>query len=184
MSKKILLILILLISIGCDNEKAKQEWNPIFEETHFEYLETNINRSLSLINDLYEEADNDRKITPEKLHQTKNRLLELKDYYIPLTTIRQKIYDAERYFKLNDMKKSRTLLNDSKSIIISLELKTRNKVFDKVILDLNAVVNEAVASLDNDDRLDTYNKMKRLGEHVNLMLYRGDLILSGVEFDE
>lgn len=182
MLKRLVLILMVLIVSGC--EKESKEWNPIFEATHFEYLESTILRSLSLIDEVTEDIDRDQKITPEKLHQVKKRLLELKDYYIPLTTIRQKIYDAERHFKLRDNKKTRALLNDSKSIIMSLELNTKNKVFDQVMLDLKAMVNQGIASLDNDERLDTYEKMRKLGEHVNLMLYKGDLILSGVEFDK
>jgi hypothetical protein len=38
--------------------------------------------------------------------------------------------------------------------------------------------------LDEDSKLNIYNKMKALGEHVNLMLSRGDLVLSGIEFDK
>jgi len=183
MFKKYLLVFILLILFGCQQEKY--EWNPIFEETNFDYFKTNIERSLSLIDDAYSEANkNKEESIQEKLYQAKNRLLEIKDYYIPLTTVRQKIYDAERNFKLNNIKKTEKLLIDSKSIITSLDLMTKNKVFDKVILDLNSMINEVIASLDEDSKLNTYNKMKTLGEHVNLMLSRGDLVLSGIEFDK
>jgi len=44
------------------------------------------------------------------------------------------------------------------------------------------MINEVSTSLDEDSKLNTYNKMKTLGEHINLMLYRGDLVLSGIEF--
>jgi hypothetical protein len=138
-----------------------------------------------LIDDAYSEANKKKEESiQEKLYQVRNRLLKIKDYFIPLTTVRQKIYDAERYFKLNNIKKSEKLLNDSKSIIRSLDLTTKNKVFDKVILDLNSIINEVIISLDEDSKLNTYNKMKTLGEHINLMLYRGDLVLSGIEFDK
>ena len=183
MLKKYLLAFILLILLGCQQEKY--EWNPIFEETDFGYFKTNIERSLALIDDAYSEANkNKEESIQEKLYQVKNRLLKIKDYYVPLTTVRQKIYDAERYFKLNDIKKSEKLLIDSKSIIRSLDLMTKNEVFDKVILDLNSMINEVITSLDEDSKLNTYNKMKKLGEHINLMLARGDLVLSGIEFDK
>jgi len=183
MFKKNLLVFILLILFGCQQEKF--EWNPIFEETNFDYFNTNIERSLSSIDDAYLEASENKQTSiQEKLSQAKNRLLEIKDYYVPLTTVRQKIYDAERYFKLTDIKKSEKLLEDSKSIITSLDLTTKNKVFDKVILDLNSMINEVITSLDENSKLNTYNKMKTLGEHVNLMLYRGDLVLSGIEFEK
>ena len=183
MFKKYLLVFILLILFGCQQEKY--EWNPIFEETNFDYFKTNIEWSLSLIDDAYSEANKKKEESiQEKLYQVKNRLLKIKDYYIPLTTARQKIYDAERFFKLNNIKKSETLLKDSKSIITSLDLMTNNKVFDKVILDLNSMINEVITSLDEDSKIKTYNKIKILGDHINLMLYRGDLVLSGIEFDK
>ena len=90
----------------------------------------------------------------------------------------------EQIIELDNIKKSEKLLKDSKSIITSLDLTTKNKVFDKVILDLNSMINGVITSLDENSKLNTYNKMKTLGEHVNLMLSRGDLVLSGIEFDK
>ena len=183
MLKKYLSAFILLALFGCQQEKY--EWNPIFEETNFDYLKTNIERSLSLIDDACSEANKNKAgSVQEKLSRAKNRLLQIKDYYVPLTTVRQKIYDAERYLKLNNIKKTEKLLKDSKSIITSLDLTTRNKVFDEVILDLNSKIDKVINSLDEDSKLDTYNKMKTLGEHLNLMLSRGGLVLSGIEFDK
>ena len=58
MFKKYLLAFILLILFGCQQEKY--EWNPIFEETDFGYFKTNIERSISLIDDAYSEANKDK----------------------------------------------------------------------------------------------------------------------------
>ena len=183
MFKKYLLVFILLVLVGCQQEKT--EWNPIFEETNFGYFNTNIERSLSLIDDAYLEAsENKQQSIQEKLSQAKKTLLEIKDYYVPLTTVRQKIYDAERYYKLKDIKKSEKLLEDSKLLITSLDITTKSKVFDKVILELNSMINEVITSFHEGSKPNTYNKMKALGEHVNLMLFKGGLVLSGIEFDK
>ncbi len=183
MIKKLLLAFILLILAGCPQEKF--EWNPIFEETHFDYINTEVERSLALINNALIQVEvNNQPPVRHDLSKARNRLLEIKNYYIPLTTVRQKIYDAERYFKLKNIKKTNELLKNSQSIVASLDSLTKNTVFDKVILELNAMINEVIASLDDDSTFNTYNKMKTLGEHVNLMLYRGDLILSGIEFNK
>jgi hypothetical protein len=85
---------------------------------------------------------------------------------------------------LNDTKKSQKLLKDSKIIIEALEMMMKNKVFDKVMLDLNSMINEVILSLNEDSKKNTYDKMKALGQHLNLMLYKGDLILSGIEFEK
>jgi hypothetical protein len=183
MFKRIVFVSIILFLWGCQQERS--EWNPIFEETHFNYLTTNIERSMALIEEASSEADNNRtEAIKEKLDKARNQLLAIKDYYIPLTTMRQKIYDADRYFKLNQMKETERLLNASKTIITTLDLTTKNKVFDKVIIDLDSMIEEVMASLDENSKQKTFNKMKILGEHVNLMLNKGELVLSGIEFDK
>jgi len=183
MLKKILPVLMLLTLIGC--QKENREWNPLFEDTGFDYLHTEIDRSLSIIDEAYSEAGKDNsESVRKKLYQVRKRLLEIKDYYIPFTTVRQKIYDAERFFKLKNIKKSEKLLSDSKFTLRKIDLVTENEVFDKVILELESMIDEVILSLDDNSELNTYNKMKTLGEHINLMLSRGDLVLSGIEFNK
>jgi hypothetical protein len=181
MSKLKLSVFILLILFGCRQDK--QEWNPIFEETGFSYFNTTLERSLSLIEDAYSEAGEiQRESLQEKLTRAKHSLLEIKDYYVPLTVVRQKIYDAERSYKLNDVKQAEKLLADSISILSSLDVTTKSETFDKVILQLTSRVNAVISSFNDGSKPDTFNKMKTLGEQVNLMLSRGDLVLSGIEF--
>ena len=181
MSKVKLSVFIFLILFGCQQDK--NEWNPIFEETNFGYFNANIERSLALIDEAYSEANEIKhEAIRKKLSQTRKKLLEIKDYYIPLTIIRQNIYDAERSFKLKNIERAKKLLTDSISILSSLEVTTKSENFDKVVLDLNSMINAVIYSFNEDIRLNTYNRMKTLGEHVNLMLSRGDLVLSGIEF--
>lgn len=182
MLKKLPFILILLVLTGC--QKQSTEWNPVFEDTDFGYFNTEIKRSIATIDEAYSEAEKtNSEPVLEKLNQAKKRLLTLKDYYVPLTAIRQKIYDADRFYKLNKLQKSEKLLNEAKTILNSIELTTTNKTFDKVVLDLESMINEVIFSL-NDDSAKTYDKMKKLGKHINLMLTRGDLILSGIKFNK
>ena len=182
MLKKIWLGIIVLALIGCQKESS--EWNPVFEYTGFDFFYTEIDRSLSVIEEVYSEAENgNTESVKEKLNQVKSRLFAMKDYYVPLTTIRQNIYDAERFFKLGNRKESEELLNNSKSVLTISEITAKNKVFDKVVLDLESMIDEVILSLHDDSELNTYNRMKTLGEHINLMLSKGDLVLSGVEFD-
>lgn len=121
MLKKILCCLVFLSLISC--QKESREWNPVFEDTSFEYLHTEIDRSLSLIDETSREVEkNNAEPVQKKLNQVRSRLLEIKDYYIPLTTVRQKIYDAERFYKLKDIKKSEKLLNNSKRLLKTVDL--------------------------------------------------------------
>ena len=181
MSKLKLSLFILLILFGCRQDK--QEWNPIFEETGFNYFNTTLERSLSLIEDAYSETgETQRELLQEKLTRVKHSLLEIKDYYVPLTVVRQKIYDAGRSYKLNDVKQAEKLLADSTAILSSLDVTTKSETFDKVILNLNSMIDAVISSFNEGSKSDTFSKMKLLGERVNLMLFRGDLVLSGIEF--
>ena len=183
MSKIKLSVMLLLILMGCQQDK--QEWNPIFEETNFDYFNTNIERSLSLIDDAYSKADEIKHESIQaKLLKTKSRLLEIKNYYVPLTVVRQKIYDAERSYKLNNIEQAEKRLADSISILSALDMTTKSESFDKVILNINSMINAVIASFDEEASQDTSRKMETLGEHVNLMLSRGDLVLSGVVFEK
>ena len=183
MVKKYLPVLVFLLVFGCGQEKS--DWNPVFEETEFDYLKTNLERSLALIDEVVLEAgDNQANSAVEKIEMVKSRLLELKDYYIPLTTVRQNVYDAERYFKLKDKQKVQRLFSNSKSIITALQATTRNQRFDKVTGDLNDMIDAVVTAMEKDSNAATNAKMKQLAEHINLMLTRGDLVLSGIEFEK
>ena len=179
MLKKILLVFILLALAGCQKENS--EWNPIFEDTDFDYLYTEIGKALSTIDEMSSGAEELMETEQNKLSLVRERLLEMKDYYVPLTSIRQKIYDAERFFKLKNISKSEGLLNESKSILKTVHLTTKNEVFDKVILELESMIDKVILSIDDKSELNTYDNMKMLGEHINLMLSRGELVLSGIE---
>lgn len=182
MLKKIIFVFVLLTMVGCQQEG--REWNPIFENTGFEYFYDKINRALASIKAAGSEAKKeDWASVQQSLTQAQKYLLEIKDYYVPLTAIRQKVYDAERFYKLGNGQEAENLLNDSKALLKLMDSAADNKAFDGAVLKLESMIDEAILSLDDDSNETTYNKLKILGEHVNLMLSRGDLVLSGVGFD-
>ena len=183
MAKQFSIVFIFMIVLGCGQQPC--EWNPIFENTDFDYLKSNVEQSLQLIIEMDDAAhDCTSKAYQEKRLRMKEKLLELKDYYIPLTTIRQKIYDAERYCKLNQITTAESLLKDAKAIITSLDTLTKSEVFDKVIVDLDAMILTVIMSLDDRSKERTYQKLKVLGNHINLMLEKGELVLSGLAFEK
>lgn len=183
MSKKYLFLFLALVLIGC--QKESQEWNPLFEYTGFGYLENDIQKSISLVEDTSLQASKgDLDAVRKNLDQIKQKLVEIQDYYIPLTTIRQKIYDAERFYKIRKIKQAKELLKGSVNLLNSMDTRVKNKVFDKLILELETMINKVTLSIDNESESNTYKDMKRLGEHINLMLLKGDLVLSEVDFSK
>ena len=182
MLKKIILVFVLLTVMGCQQES--REWNPIFENTGFEYFYDKIDRALVSIKAAGSEAKKeDLASVQQSLSQAQKYLLEIKDYYVPLTAIRQKVYDAERFYKLENSQEAEDLLNDSKALLKLMDSAADNKAFDGVVLKLESMIDEVILSLDDGPEETTFSKMKTLGEHINLMLSRGDLVLSGAGFN-
>uniref|UniRef100_UPI0006CFEEBB hypothetical protein n=1 Tax=Desulfosarcina cetonica TaxID=90730 RepID=UPI0006CFEEBB len=178
MLRNCLWVLLVVILSGCGQEP--QEWNPVFEATNFDAIKTEVDRSLALMDAAYGEATQTDAIDMlEKIDQARQRLLALKDYYLPLTTVRQTIYDAERYLKLDRRDKARQLIEKAQGIVASLGMVTQNAVFDKIVIELKTMLDEVVAAMNRTSTSDSYQKIKLLGEHVNLMLVKGDLVLSG-----
>jgi uncharacterized protein YdcH (DUF465 family) len=181
--KIILLSSLCLLLVGC--EKENPQWNPIIENTSFDYINLEIEQSLTQIDTAIQQAEQNRQSTIQKeLQQARARLLRIKDYYVPLTTVRQKIYDAERYFKMNKKDEATRLLEGAKSIVTSLDTATKNQQFDKVRLKIVSMLDEAIATLNGNSKADTYKKLKAAGEHVNMILLKGELVLSEIAFDK
>nr|WP_319492992.1 hypothetical protein [uncultured Desulfobacter sp.] len=179
MFKKLLITFVLLMLSGC--QPQERDWNPIFKDTHFNYFNTRIEESLALVDELAVSPEESRQ---EKLALIRQQLLKLKDYYVPVTTLRQEVYDAERYLKIKDIGKAKELLRRGRSTVTSLLGNTDKSVFDKVVLDLTAMIDETLFSLDHKDVDTAYARLKALGAHVNQMLYKGELVLSGTEFEK
>ena len=76
------------------------------------------------------------------------------------------------------------MLKDAKAIISSLDTLTKSDVFDNVIVDLDTMILQVITALDDRSKDTTYQKLKVLGNHTNLMLEKGELVLSGVVFDK
>ena len=179
MFKKLLIALALLIFSGC--QPQERDWNPIFEDTHFNYFNNRIEKSLALVDELVRSPEG---VLQENLELIRQQLLKLKDYYVPITTVRQEVYDAERYLKIKDTGKAKELLRRARSKVISLLGSTDNSVFDKVVVELTSMIDETLASLEHNDVDTAYIRLKTLGAHVNQMLYKGELVLSGTEFEK
>nr|WP_320192864.1 hypothetical protein [uncultured Desulfobacter sp.] len=179
MLKKSLIAIVLLMISGC--QPQEREWNPIFEDTHFNYFNARIEKSLALVDEL---VGNPEESPQENLELIRQQLLKLKDYYIPITTVRQDVYDAERYLKIKDTEKAKELLMHGRSTVASLLSGTDNPIFDKVVVDLTSAIDETLASLNHNDVDAAYTRLETLGAQVNQMLYKGELVLSGIEFEK
>ncbi|MFH1981795.1 MAG: hypothetical protein ABIL58_08120 [Pseudomonadota bacterium] len=108
--------------------------------------------------------------------------MAIKDYYLPLTAVRQFAYDAERRVNLKQPAKAKALIEKSKTALLPLERFSGQEQVALTVKELQAMIEDCALSMDHAPA-DTNDKLRILGEKVNLMLTKGDLILSGVVFN-
>jgi len=182
MFRKILIILPAVVFILFACETRQQPWNPVFEDTSFRYLENSISDALASIekarNQLRENQPADAAATLEK---TKQVCLALKDYYIPLTEVRHRIYDADRFFYLKETVKARKTLEASRQIIKNINRFAEGAPIHSAFRDLISMIDGCILSLDENSGV-TNDQLKNLGHKVNLMLIKGGLTISDMKF--
>lgn len=181
--KKIVYISILTLLILPSCKYTKQPWNPIFEETHFFYFENSVKQALSEINDAERNFKTDRDQEGyESLGKAKQIFLALKGYYIPLTEVRQIIYDADRFFHLKSIDEAKKHLEEARKILFKMDQYSESEGFDNALEKLTIMTDECLFSLEEKSE-NSYEKFKILANEVNLMLVKGELVLSNVTFD-
>ena len=168
---------VMVFVFSC--ETHHEPWNPIIEETGFNYLESSVTDALVEIGTIENSLKSDETSDGyPSLMKTKQILLSLKEYYVPLTIVRQFIYDADRYFYLKNKVEAENKLKKARSIIEKMVSQFKSHDFGKVLEELIVMIDNCMISMnDRSDR--AFKDLKILGHKVNLMLVKGELELSG-----
>lgn len=159
---------LLLLLGGCSREE-KQPWVPLLEDTTFSYLADTTRQALD---DLHAG-------TPEK---AEHQLLALQHFFIPMTQVRQLVFDADRLAFNGRADQAGQKLEQAREILL--------KVGDADGEPLRAAVEELLVMLDGLQRTlrerpaEAPAGLAELGHKVNLMLTRGDLVLAGAKFGQ
>lgn len=169
---------------GCDALRGKVEpWRPVLEETGFSYLQTTVDEAIQhtlkaqeIIKSLRQnDAD-------QELQQAMLALRKLHRFYVPMTEIRQSIYDADRLYYLQRQGEARNKLVSAKNQLLEITAGSSGnltQVIDKLIL----AIDDLELAIVNDPS-DVAAKFAALGEHVNLMTIKGELVLTESDFVE
>ena len=156
-------------------------WKPVLEETSFQYLEYSVEDIIKGVQTIEEDLKNSKKEQPDKiLHHTMNLLLKLEYYYLPITQVRQQIYDADRLLSLNQVQKAKDNLARAENRLSRIENSNENRVIKKAAARLNTLVKAAILEMDGP-REQAVAKLEAAGAYANLMLLKGELVLSGVD---
>lgn len=179
-----LLVLGLFVGIvsGCgQSQKTQEPWIPVLEDTGFSYLRSSVSQALTAVNKGLREihAIPEAKAR-EDLQSAKHSLMELHFYYLPITEVRQLIYDADRLFYLKEVDKAQQKLLAANRLMVEIAKSGGEN--------LKASVNATILMIDelllniqeSSDKVP--ERFREVGFHVNLMATKGELILSGAEF--
>lgn len=174
----------LSILAGCEAFRGEVgPWKPVLEDTGFAYLH-------ATIDDAVQHTHSAQEII-EPLHQAKAdqelkqallALQKLRRYYIPMTEVRQLIYDADRLYYLRQQDQTQQKLGDAKSELLKITAGSSGSLtqaIDKLIL----AIDDLMLAINNDPG-GVAEKFAALGEHVNLMTIKGELILTELDFVE
>jgi hypothetical protein len=185
--KRYLLFLIPVVFLlawfgGCQLfESTSKPWVPVFEETSFGYFNEVTQHALSSADEASKEIQaGHRDKADQKLRETVQSLLRMQRYYIPMTEVRQLVYDADRLFYLKKVDETQSKLKQARDSMIQIG-NAESSGLSESAAEVVKMIDELLFAIENSsDSVATH--FGELGHRVNLMLIKGELILSEVEF--
>ena len=175
------LLAVLLFLLTACQEEPSRPWIPVLEQSGFTYLDDAV---AELRQEMGEAAGQLRSganaraaLTLEQMSQT---LLKVEKYFLPLTEVRQLIYDADRVYYLGQKEKAGQKLQQARERLVLIGA-AGGEALEKKVNEAVLMLEELKLAIETDPAGVT-DKMRLLGEKVNLMILKGDLILSGVRF--
>lgn len=183
---------ILLVAVGLAigillgyqfSGKSPQPWKPVLETSNFDYMDDVANTALVKMDEAYNDGKSARMLKSNTaMQQVERSLIKLKYYYLPITEVRQLVYDADRLFYLNQKTQTNQKLEAAKELlegvagsdVISLQ---------KPLSELIAMIDDLMISLGKDSPAIS-QKFNEIGHRVNMMAYKGELIVSEVNIPQ
>jgi hypothetical protein len=155
---------------------ACEPWKPVLEETSFRYLSEQAEQlgdavgrtAAALRAGSVEDA-------AAALAEGQQVLAGLQTYYLPLTEVRQMVYDADRLFFLDESDEALEKLRGARETVHGLrdgQSAAIRKLADELVLAIEDVI---LAVENRSDRVAA--KLGGLGHKVNLLVLRGALEL-------
>lgn len=182
--RTVLLCILGLFLAGCRQDRQQSgPWLPVLEPTSFSYFDDTVSKGLARINQAEEglEAGNREKAL-EELRQSRRALLELHHYFVPMTQVRQMVYDADRLYALNRSEAARVNLIRAKDILSSIG-KSDGETLREAADEAEVMIDRLLLAMEQSPA-DVSELFQSLGHKVNMLAIKGDLVLSGVRFPE
>ncbi len=185
MKRPVILVVAAAVVTGvllCRFAGRKSEpWIPVLEPTGFEYLDASASRALEEVLAAHGRiAAQDGEGAAESLDRAVDALIKLERYFIPLTEVRELVYDADRLFYLGETKGAKQKLEKAKDRLLAVA-SLQKAVFRSTVEEAVLKIDELLLAL-NGSRPEAGALLGEVGHRVNLMVLKGDLVLAPVQF--
>jgi hypothetical protein len=185
MKRKIVVLVILSLFLGnisgCrPSERTAEPWIPVLEDTSFSYLKDSVSEALKALKEAEKRIRNSEEKYDALFQPVMDSLLTLHFYYLPMTEVRQLVYDADRLFYLRRTQQAQEKLKKAHEVLLNMATADGPH--------LEESVNEVVASIDDlsvniqESSSKVLEKFREVGQRVNIMCLKGELVLSGDKF--
>jgi len=176
--------LLVASGIACQFfQSTAQPWIPVMEETSFHYLNVPLDEAMVAVQHATSEVTTERYAAADQsLRDASRSLAKLRRFYVPLTEVRQLIYDADRLFYLKRYEMTRKKLAQAKAIMLNMA-STGGPMLKTPVEEIIVALDDLLITIEIS-RDGTLEKLGALGHRVNLMLLRGELILADAKFNE
>ena len=98
-------------------------------------------------------------------------------YFVPMSETRQLVYDADRLFYLGRIPEAKRKLGRAKDFLLGVGQAERHRL-RKPANELVLLLDELLLTIDKAPG-NAPAKFQLVGDRINLMLLKGDLVLSG-----
>lgn len=186
----------LVVLTGCqDSSIERGVWVPTLEDTGFTHLHTAGERLQASLSELQTDLTQGKIETArQEVEKAQKHIRTLIYYDIPITEVRQLIYDAGRLHALNRHDATLEHLNRADHLLGEMETHG-NSSLSQALQEPMGMIERLRQTLEQERRATSTKYLKELshsaaaqfsdlGHKVNMMAIKGDLILSGVEFNQ
>lgn len=176
-----LLLTGMLLLGGCQLFQSQpRPWVPVLENTSFHYLNDAVRQGVEKLEASREMIRSGQAARAgETLDEALLALLKLQNYYLPFTEARQLIYDADRLYFLKASSEALDKLNAAKEKLVEVSSRNRDGV-KKSVNEIILMIEDLQVAIESNPAA-AAEKFRAVGQRVNLMAIKGELILGSGE---
>ena len=170
----------LLPLTACQDEPPKP-WIPVLEQVDYVALRdavVDVQRHVDQARAQLESAGS--AAAGEDLEKARQSLFKIERYFLPMTEVRQLVYDADRVYFLGRNEEAQQKLRKATALLNKVGAAGGKIVEEEVagVVGQIDVLERSIAA----GSPQVAEEMRVIGEKVNLMILKGDLVLAGVTF--